>query len=182
MASWRGVFEELVRERRGGLVGYATLLTGNVADGEDLVHDAIIRTFGRVRPFTHVNAAEAYVRQAISSAFIDGTRRERTARAAMPALVIRDPHAPPDTAVANTIDVHAALGQLPPRERACVALRFYADLTVPEIATHLNISEGAVKRYLSDGIGRLNPLLGTRENPQRAAETPRATVERRATR
>lgn len=51
MASWREVFEELVRERGAGLVGYAALLTGNVTDGEDLVHDAIIRTFGRVRPF-----------------------------------------------------------------------------------------------------------------------------------
>jgi DNA-directed RNA polymerase specialized sigma24 family protein len=91
LASWRQVFEELVRERRAGLVGYATLLAGNADDGEDLVHDAIIRSFGRARAFTHVNAAEAYVRQAISSAFIDGTRKARTARAAMPALVIRDP-------------------------------------------------------------------------------------------
>ena len=84
MASWREVFEELVRERRAGLVGYAALLTGNVTDGEDLVHDAIIRTFGRVRPFTHVNAAEAYVRQAISSAFIDGTRRQSRWRRVAP--------------------------------------------------------------------------------------------------
>ena len=181
MASWRDVFEELVRERRAGLVGYATLLAGNATDGEDLVHDAIIRSFGRARAFTHVNAAEAYVRQAISSAFIDGTRKARTARAAMPALVIRDQYAAPDTAVANTIDVHAALAQLPPRERACVVLRYYADLTVPEIAAHLNISDGAVKRYLSDGIGRLNPLLGTRETTEHATESaPRATVERRA--
>lgn len=180
MASWREVFEELVRDRRAGLVGYATLLTGSVTDGEDLVHDAIIRTFGRVRRFTHVNAAEAYVRQAISSAFIDGTRRARTARAAMPALAEREHAAAPDTQVANTLDVHAALAQLPPRERACVALRFYADLTVPEIATHLNISDGAVKRYLSDAISRLNTLLGTTEDPERAAETPRATVERKA--
>ena len=39
-------------------------------------------------------------------------------------------------------------------------LRFYDDLTVPEIAGRLGLSDGTVKRYLSDGIGALERLLG----------------------
>jgi RNA polymerase sigma-70 factor (ECF subfamily) len=40
-----------------------------------------------------------------------------------------------------------------------VVLRFYDDLTVAEIAARLGLSEGSVKRYLSDGTHRLGPLL-----------------------
>ncbi len=53
-----------------------------------------------------------------------------------------------------------ALRGLPPQQRACVVLRFYEDLTVAEIAHHLAVSEGAVKRYLSLGVHRLEGLLG----------------------
>ena len=34
-------------------------------------------------------------------------------------------------------DIHAALRRLTPRERACIVLRHYEDLTVPEIAARL---------------------------------------------
>ena len=38
--------------------------------------------------------------------------------------------------------------QLPRRQRECVVLRFYADLTVPEIARSLGVAEGSVKSHL----------------------------------
>ena len=41
-----------------------------------------------------------------------------------------------------------------------MVLRFYDDLTVPEIARRLTISDGTVKRYLFDAIGQLESLLG----------------------
>ena len=62
---------------------------------------------------------------------------------------------------ADRLDVRAALLRLPPRQRVCVVLRFYDDLTVPDIAAALQLSEGAVKRYLSDGIHHLDAALGT---------------------
>src|SRR5450830_610331 len=42
----------------------------------------------------------------------------------------------------------------------CVVLRFYDDLTVPEIARQLGLSDGTVKRYLSDAIDALEGVLG----------------------
>jgi RNA polymerase sigma factor (sigma-70 family) len=66
----------------------------------------------------------------------------------------------PDTIAADRADIHAALAHLTPRERACVVLRHFEDMTVREIAGHLDLSEGAVKRYLHDAHQRLHPLLG----------------------
>ena len=54
-----------------------------------------------------------------------------------------------------------ALAALSPRERACVVLRQMEDLSVVETASALGLSEGAVKRYTSDGLARLNAALGS---------------------
>lgn len=174
MAAWQVLLEDLVRDRRPALVGYASLLTGNRADAEDLVHDAILRTFARTRTFENVNAADSYVRRAITNAFIDRARSRRSWLAAVPKLIVRDDDRPEDD-VAGRVDVRAALVTLPPRQRTCVVMRFYDDLPIAEIASALGLSDGAVKRYLSDGIKHLNTSLGTHIDSDVAAD-PRAEI------
>ncbi len=166
MAAWQGLLEELVRERRPALIGYAALLTGDRGEAEDLVHDAVVRTFGRPRSFPNVNAADAYVRRAIASAFIDRMRSKRAWQATSPRLAAGAATPADDAAV--RLDVCAALRTLPRRQRTCVVMRFYDDLTIAEIARALRLSDGAVKRYLSDGIHHLNAALGTTADPHAA--------------
>ena len=71
-----------------------------------------------------------------------------------------EPARDPVHAIAAGSDVHAALATLSPRERTCVVLRYFDDLTVPQISRHLGIAEGSVKRYLADAVGRLQLALG----------------------
>lgn len=160
MARWEPILDEVMRERGAGLLAYARLLTGNDAEAEDVFQDALVRSFSRGRTFTHVNAAEAYVRRAIPSVFIDRLRRRRTRDVAHE----REAHTQ-DVAVGMgdrdaVLDVRAALADLPPRERACTVLRYYDDLTVPQIAAQLGLAEGTVKRYLADASARLAHVLG----------------------
>ena len=178
MAAWRGLLEELLRDRRSALIGYATLLTGDRAEAEDLVHDAILRTFGRPRTFPSLNAADAYVRRAIASAYIDRARSRGSWLGAMRRLAAEEAanEATPDDDAAGRLDVRAALRTLPRRQRTCVVLRFYDDLRVADIAAALGLSDGAVKRYLSDGIRHLNAALGTTADPQ-AADAPTVDVQ-----
>ena len=42
-----------------------------------------------------------------------------------------------------------------------MVLRHLDDLSVRETASLLGLSEGAVKRYVSDGVAALNAALGT---------------------
>ncbi len=155
MAEWERVVTELVAERGDALLRYATLLTGSADDAADLVQDALVRTFGRLRNGFSVASAESYVRRAILNASLDRGRRVSRWRKVAPSQYVPDelPSADADTAL--RLDLHEELRKLTPRERACLVLRYYDDLKVDDIAETLGISSGAVKRYLSDGLAKM---------------------------
>jgi len=152
--------EQLVRDRERALLGYAYLVCGNATQAQDLVQDALVRTFSRPRPGLSAVKAEGYVRRAITSTYIDGYRRDqrwkRVQHLFQPGEFVPDEFG----AVEAGSDVADALAGLPPRVRACVVLRFFDDLTVPQIGRQLGIAPGTVKRYLSDGLGQLELALG----------------------
>ena len=56
--------------------------------------------------------------------------------------------------------VWARVGDLPPKQRAAVALRFAGDLSHAEIAAALGCSPAAARRSLHEGIKRLRKELG----------------------
>jgi RNA polymerase sigma-70 factor (ECF subfamily) len=156
MREWQVLVERLVAERGSRLTAYGRMLVGPGEDAEDLVHDAIVKTFSRGRHIHDVDHAEAYVRRVMPTIAIDRARsragQRRTSRRAFEReLASAD--------VDASLDVRSALQSLPPRERACVVLRFFDDLTVPQIAAQLGLAEGTVKRYLADASGKLAAQL-----------------------
>ena len=158
---WQGVATELVETRYGALVGYATVLTGSRSDAEDVVHDALIATFGKRRNFPNVAAAEGYVRRAIATRFLDRARRVGRERIAMWRVATEpvEDVPGPEVLTADRSSIEAAMTLLSPKERACVALRHMDQLTTAETAAALGIAEGSVKRYVYDGMRKLGKAL-----------------------
>jgi RNA polymerase sigma-70 factor (ECF subfamily) len=154
------VVERLLAERGRALTGYAYLLCGSVHDAEDLVQDALVKTFARRRAGLALESAEGYVRRAILTLYLDGWRKRRRWATRLPTAAEPAWREGPADAVGDRIDVVAALATLPRRQRACIVLRFYEDRTVAEIADVLGIGEGTVKRYLSMATRRLEAVLG----------------------
>lgn len=152
---WEDIVTRLVEERGDALVRYAYLICGRREDASDLVQDALVKTFGRLRNGHSISSAEAYVRKAILNTYLDAGRR--TSRWRKIAHLQAEPDAMDsmDAATDLSIDLQAKLAVLSPRERACVVLRYYEDLKVDDIAGWLDISSGAVKRYLSDGLAKM---------------------------
>ncbi|TPX00907.1 sigma-70 family RNA polymerase sigma factor, partial [Schumannella luteola] len=136
-------------------IRYATLLTGSPDDAADLVQDALVRTFGRLRNGFTVASAEAYVRRAILNAALDRGRRVTRWRKLAPSQYEPDELPSAEDATGLRLDLHDELRKLTPRERACIVLRYYDDLKVDDVAEALGISSGAVKRYLSDGLAKM---------------------------
>ena len=152
---WERVVTELVAQRGDALLRYAALLCGNRDDAADLVQEALVKTFGRLRNGFGVESAEAYVRRVILNTHLDGGRRHSRWRRVAPLEYQpeqRESEAPSTDA---KLDLHDELRKLTPRERACLVLRYYDDLKVDDIASTLGLSSGTVKRYLSDGLARM---------------------------
>jgi RNA polymerase sigma-70 factor (sigma-E family) len=154
-SGWERVVTTLVAERGDALIRYAYLISGNQDDASDLVQDALVKTFGRLRNGFTIASAEAYVRRTILNTFIDGGRRRSHWRRIAHLQATPEAADPTDTATDAAVDLRQQLKRLSPRERACVVLRYYEDLTVAAIADELEISPGAVKRYLSDGLAKM---------------------------
>lgn len=153
------VLMALARDRGPALHAYASLLTGNLRDAEDLVQDALVKTFVRGR-HVELASAEGYVRTAILTTWIYSYRRRRQWERVRHLLVRDERQESRADEVEARADVRTALGRLPPQQRACVVLRYYDDLPLADIADVLGVSVGAVKRYLSTGTHRLEGLLG----------------------
>jgi len=150
----------LARERGRALFGYAYLVSGDARAAEDLVQDALVRTFARRRSGFTPDDAERYVRRAILTCYLDGVRRsQRWSRVRH--LFGADEHAAdPARSAEAVVDVRSALAELSPQERVAAVLRFCEDLTVPEVAARMSLADGTVKRYLSTATAKLTQLLG----------------------
>lgn len=163
-----------MEQRYPALLAYANLLTGgDRASAEDLVHDAFVRSFGRGKSFDTLGHAEYYVRRAILSVFLDGTRRRKRHTAVMGRIATPESHPSHEDGVGSADMLRTLLAELSPQERACAVLRYVDDLTVDATAARLGLASGTVKRYLANASARLHAALGT--DPE-ATQPPRVAV------
>jgi RNA polymerase sigma-70 factor (sigma-E family) len=147
-------FREYVLARGTALLRMAIMLTGNRADAEDLVQAALAKTYLAWGKINDRAALDAYVRRAMVNTHISWWRRrklEEFPTDELPDQVVADHSGESDMAEV----VRRALDRLPRRMRAAVMLRYFEDMTEPEIAAALGISLGTVKSTVSRAMARL---------------------------
>jgi DNA-directed RNA polymerase specialized sigma24 family protein len=77
----------------------------------------------------------------------------------------------PVEAVADRLDIDAAVARLPPDFRAAVVLRDLCDLDYAEIAQVLDIPAGTVRSRIARGRTQLADLLGNPTDPDHRPST-----------
>jgi RNA polymerase sigma-70 factor (sigma-E family) len=143
-------FVAWVAGHRTRLLRSAYLLTGDRAQAEDLVQEAVIKVAERwVR--LRSGHPTAYARTVIVHDHASWWRRRRETPSADP---VGD-RAVPEADHAGRSVLLAALGELPRRQRAVVVLRYFDDLTERETAETLGVTVGTVKSQAHDALRRL---------------------------
>jgi RNA polymerase sigma factor (sigma-70 family) len=147
-------FERLYAEEAPRLFGFLAYRTGDRALAEDLMADTFERALrARRRYDPRRGAARTWLYSIALNLLRDHVRRAAAEGRALE-RVASTGWSGPDAlaAVADRDAVQRALAALAPEEREAVALRFGADLTVPEIAKvlgePLTTVEGRVYRAL----------------------------------
>jgi RNA polymerase sigma-70 factor (sigma-E family) len=147
-------FRDYVTSRGRALLRTAYLLTGNLADAEDLLQAALAKTYLAWDRIEDRGALDGYVRRAMVNTHISWWRRRRVQEFPTDEL--------PDRAVADHAGdsdmqetLRRAIDRLPHRMRTAVMLRYYEDMTEAEVAERLGVSLGTVKSTVSRAVAKL---------------------------
>ena len=140
----------------------AYVILGDRSLAEEVVMEALVKTFSGWRRIKDLDRSEAYLRQAVVNGCRSKIRRTVLERRVAPTLRQRAEQASrsgsdvdPDT----RRELWRAVSALPERQRACVALYYYEDLPEGEIADLLGCSIGTVKSQLFKARAKLQVLL-----------------------
>lgn len=132
----------------------AYLILHDAGLAEQVAQDAFLEMYRRWPTLRDYEHPDAWVRRVAVQRAVKLVRRERMRRE-RERLALREPveHLPDP-------DVAQAVQTLSPMQRAAVALYYYEDASVFEIARTLGVSESTVKQHLHRARQRLASLLG----------------------
>ena len=158
-------FERFVLDTADALLRASSLITWDAAEAEDLVQECLFRVarrWPRVRKMDHPTA---YARTVLVHLALDEgkrrTRRRSELQQAAAGLDAREDDAAVQILgrVETSADLAQALGELPPRQRVALVLRYFEDLSEAETAEAMGCSLGTVKSTTSRALGRLRSVV-----------------------
>jgi RNA polymerase sigma-70 factor (ECF subfamily) len=157
-------FVRFVEEIEDDLVRTTRRLAPAGVDPQDLAAEALARAYARWGQVGQAEYRRAWVFRVVTNlaltAHASGRRGtlslQRWAPAAEPAAGRVE-----DDVVDREL-LRAALRRLPPRQREAVALHYFADLTVAEVARSMGIGSESAKTHVERGLAALRGALGTK--------------------
>lgn len=158
-------YVEFVSAASGGLRRTAFLVCGDWHRADDVVQESLVKLYRSWAKVDRQGNALAYARRIVVNTALDSGRRSwrrevptaelpTTGEASGP-IRIGD-HADEQAARDELLN---ALGVLAPRQRACVVLRYYEDLSVEQTAAVLGCSEGTVRSQSARGLETLRNAI-----------------------
>ena len=158
----RAALDALLRRHAGLIHAVCRRVLANPDDALDASQDALLAIARRIGTFDGRSKFTTWCYRVATNAALDEVRR--SARRPLPAETVPEPRerAPAvEDAVAERLDVDAALARLSPSHRAAVALRDLVGLDYAEIAAVLDIPPGTVRSRIARGRAALADHLGS---------------------
>jgi len=172
-------FLTTVADLRPSLHRYCARMTGSVADGEDVVQDALFDAYRRLESFDGTRRLEPWLFRIAHNRCVDFLRH-RGVREDAESVVDADdrvwPDDPPGPALGRAVE-HLVL-TLPSMERACVLLKDVLDHSLDEIAELTGSTLGGVKAALHRGRAKLAASPVARGRDTDASPDTRALLAR----
>jgi len=155
----QNAFAEFAAGRAVALHRAAYLLVGDRQLAQDLVQEALTKTYVAWPRLRDPGNAEAYCRKAMTTTAITWFRRKGWDNE-RPTETVPELGHEYDDASAQRVTLWQALLELPVRQRASLVLRFYEDLTEAQTADVMGCAVGTVKSQVSAALKKLRDRLG----------------------
>jgi RNA polymerase sigma-70 factor (ECF subfamily) len=162
-------FDALAQEQLDLAYRTATLILRDPVEAEDAAHDALVIAWRQWSTLRDPAKADAWFGRILAHVCLQRLRRRRRRPVTDISAEIEGSvaaEAPRDlpTAVADRDALNRAFARLSPEHRIAVVLRYYADLTVDQIADRTGVPSGTVKSRLHRALRDLGVTL---EDPDR---------------
>jgi RNA polymerase sigma-70 factor (sigma-E family) len=145
-------FDHFCRAQYPVLLGVLTLVLRDRSSAEDLAQETLARVWLRWDRVRELERADLWARRVALNLASSWWRRQRSASRAAGRQAPPPPVGGPEP-VDNSL--LAAVRQLPPRQRAAIALRYLADMALTDAAEVMGCREGTVKALTAQGIATL---------------------------
>jgi RNA polymerase sigma-70 factor, ECF subfamily len=155
-------FGLLFRRHKDRLWAVALRIACDPDDAADALQDAMISAFRRAGGFRGESAVTTWLHRIVVNASLDLLRRRSARSVAWSGDPDDLPVAEPRQGVSSTesrLDVAAAMGLLPPPQRAALVLVDMLGYSVADASAILDVSEGTVKSRCARGRAKLLPHL-----------------------
>ena len=155
---------ELFRSEGRSLVRLARLFVDDRDAAEDIVQEAFLRLARHAGSIDSIDRAPAYLRSIVLNLARDHNRRGLVSLRHH-STAGREIDVVDDTAdqLARTEEhrvVLEAVRVLPTRQRDCITLRYFEELSIEQIASTLGVSVNSVKTHLRRAMAALDVKLG----------------------
>ena len=149
-------FEQFFEAHYPGICRGLWLALGEGCDPEDAAQDAFARAFQKWKAVSQLDRPATWV-------FVVAVRQarrnmRRQSRSLTDSAWATEPLEPTED-TASRLSIVTALEELAPRQRLAIVLRYYADLSVRDIANAMKCREGTVKATIHSAHDRLRTLL-----------------------
>ena len=161
MARTDADFDAFVAAHVNDLLRTAYLIAWDEVEAEDLVQECLFKVARRWPRVRSMDQPRAYARRILINLATDGARSRARRRVELepPSASSAERSVDPLAALDTHAELVDALGQLPPRQRAVLVLRYFNDLTEAQAAEVLGCSAGTVKSNASRGLARLREVF-----------------------
>jgi RNA polymerase sigma-70 factor, ECF subfamily len=176
LAGDRDAYRVLVDRHSRNIYRLAYRMTGNRHDAEEVVQEAFLRGYQKLKQFAGNSNFGTWVYRIAANYAIDMLRQRKTdeARRAAPAKEneegfeadllgrITDPGPNPERLAGSTelaLRMNAALDSLSPAERTAIVMRHWEGCAIEEIAAVLRSSGNATKNTIFRAVAKLRKAL-----------------------
>lgn len=147
-------FERVFRSAYRSVLQTVSLVLQDRGRAEEVTQDAFLRLYERWGGAVFFEHPAAWVRRVAVRDAIRRAKRERV----VPVVASADREAVGDRL--PDIDLLRAVGALPPKQRAAVALHYLEDLPVDEVARLMDVAPATVRQHLFKARSKLAERLG----------------------
>ena len=161
-------FQQLVEREVDPVFRLAYRILGNAQDAEDVVQDTFVIAYRSIDTFRGEGTIGAWLRSiAARLAVRNATRRSSAPQLDVLEVELADASSGPSAPLAGVLTderaaaIRHAIAGLPEGQREVIALRFFGELTLPEIAETTGRPLPTCKSHLRRGLIRLRGVLQT---------------------